>query len=158
MFKCQLRPKRIFPQPAFRFFGYDHPWQWLAEKLCHFRHFCWHWLCDANFQKHELKVLPIYHFRMRANPISVSHRKTCTYHLPSIYFAILQRIEVSYSRLPFKSVCQGCQQKPLLKDGWEKLIRPRETRQTWMAAAYPTKKWAILSSTNGGIHELFKGG
>lgn len=97
------------------------------------------WLCDANFQKHELKVLPIYHFRMRANPISVSHRKICTYHLPSICFAILQRIEVSYSRLPFKSVCQGCQQKPLLKDGWEKLIRPRETRQTWMAAAYPTK-------------------
>ena len=31
MFTCQLRPKRIFPQHAFRFFGYDHPWQWLAE-------------------------------------------------------------------------------------------------------------------------------
>lgn len=51
IFTCQLRPKRIFPQPALRFFGYDHPWQWLAEKLCHFRHFCWHWLSDANFQK-----------------------------------------------------------------------------------------------------------
>ena len=161
MFTCQLRPKRIFPQHAFRFFGYDHPWQWLAENCATSDIFVgidWVTPISKNmnskfFQYITFECVQILYQCPTENP-QKDMQLPFTLHL-------LRHTSTDWS-LVFAPPILVCLPGMPAEATAQRRVRKVDT-SSWNTAnmdgcSLPYKTWAILSSTNGGIHELFKGG